>query len=201
MRTGHACCPTPVRTEHPSGAHRGPRWPTGRASRAGHRRAVCRGAGRYHPAPGWQEWSRAGRDAECRSRWACPSANGPTGSTQCGHAPHAGDASAQRPGQCRSSTDSNVTVSRHTRYGGRAVRAVIDIPIVHHKAAQLSNAPGVSRPSSRRFRTKRAGAAGHIDTSTRFTMPSLSPWSGLHSRAVDWSHPLNGRTTRKAATR
>ena len=78
-RTGHACCPTQVRTEHPSGAHRGPRWPTGRASRAGHRRAVCRGAGRHHPAPGWQEWSRAGRDAECRSRLACPSAMGRLG--------------------------------------------------------------------------------------------------------------------------
>lgn len=85
--------------------------------------------------------------------------DGPTGSTQWGHAPHAGDASGQRPGQCRSSTDSNVTVSRHTRYGGRAVRAVVDIPIVHHKAEQLSNAPGVDRPSSGPFRTMRAGAA------------------------------------------
>jgi hypothetical protein len=34
---------------------------------------------------------------------------------------------SQRRGQCRSSMDSNVTASRHTRYGGRDVRADIDM--------------------------------------------------------------------------
>ena len=93
-------------------------------------------AGRRHPAPGWQEWSRAGGNVDhvwhVLQRWA-------DWVYTVGTRASCGRASGQRPGQCRSSTDSNVTVSRHTRYGGRAVRAVIDIPIVHHEAAQTEH--------------------------------------------------------------
>lgn len=43
-----------------------------------------------------------------------------------------GAAFDQRPEQFLSSTDSSVTVSRHTRNGGRATRVVVDIAPVHH---------------------------------------------------------------------
>ncbi len=159
MRTGHECCPTPVRTEHPSGARRGPLRPTGSSDPAGDHRPDSGQVGRSPATPG-RVRCRVWRDAEGRSRGRSLS-GGPSGAGV-GRRRYR-RASAQLPGQCRSSTDSNVTVSRHTRYGGRAVRAVIDMPLVHHTGDPVDNTPGSGSPrdAGSSIRTRPTGAAAH----------------------------------------